>query len=89
MDDLFNRLNHQKQQTKKKEKSNRITLTMAYNHTLPSFRKVLGDNWSFPKINNRLKHVFKEQPIIAYRRYKNLGNMIGYTTIKNNKLVRK
>ena len=44
IDDQFNRLNHQKQRTKKKEKSNRIPLVMTCNQTLPNFRKILCDN---------------------------------------------
>ena len=46
-------------------------------------------NQSLLKINKRLEHEFKEQPTIAYRRNKNLRNMIGGTTIENIKVVRK
>ena len=60
-----------------------------HNQILPKFRKILSDNWSLIKVNNRLKHVFKEQPIIAYRRNKNLRDMIGGTTIKSNRAVGK
>ena len=62
---------------------------MTYNQTLPTFRKVLSDSWSLLKINNRPKHIFKEQPIIVYHRNKNFRDMIGDTTIENNKVVRK
>ena len=62
---------------------------MAYNQTLPNFIKILSDNWSLLKINIRLKNVFKEQPIITHRRNKNLRDVIGDTTVKNNKLVKK
>ena len=62
---------------------------MTYNQTLPNFRNILSNIWSLLKISNRLKHVFQEQPITAYRRNKNLRNMMGDTTIENNKVVRK
>ena len=62
---------------------------MKYNQTLPNFRKVLRNNWSLLNINIRLKHIFKEHSIIAYRRNKNLRYMIGDTNIENNKVVRK
>ena len=62
---------------------------MTYNQTLPNFIKILSDNWSLLKINNRLKDVFKEQPIITHRRNKNLRDVIGDTTVKNNILVKK
>ena len=62
---------------------------MTYNQTLPNFRKILSDNWNLLKLYNRLKHVFKEQPITAYRRNGNLRDVIGDTTIENNKVVGK
>ena len=62
---------------------------MTYNQTLPNFRKILSDNWNLLKLYNRLKHVFKEQPITAYRRNENLRDVIGDTTIENNKVVGK
>ena len=62
---------------------------MTYNQTLPNFREILSDNWRLLNINNKLKHVFKEQPIIVYRRNKNLRDVIGDTTIDNNKVIRK
>ena len=64
-------------------------MVITYNQTLPNFRKILGDNWSLLNIKSRLKHVFKEQPIIGYSRNKNLRDMIGDTNIENNKIVRK
>ena len=64
INDQFNGHHHQKQKTKKKEKSTQISWVMTFNQTLPNFRKVLSENWSLLKINNRLKHAFKEQPII-------------------------
>ena len=36
-----------------------------------------------------LKHLFKEQPIIAYQRNKNFRDVIVDTSIENNKVVRK
>ena len=88
MHDQFNRLNHRKQQVKKREKPTQIPLIMIYNQTLTNIRKILSENLSWLEINNsRLKHVFKEKPIIAYRRNKNSRDMIGGTTIKNNKVV--
>ena len=62
---------------------------MTYHQTVPNFGKILSDNWSLLKINNRLKHIFKEQSIIGYRQNKNLRYMIGDTTTENNKAIRK
>ena len=62
---------------------------MIYNQTLPNFREILIDNWSLLKINNILKHVFSKQPIIAYRRNKNLRDAIGDTNIESNNVVKK
>ena len=62
---------------------------MTYNHTLPNFRKILSDNWSLLIINNRLKNIFKEQPIIAYLQNKHLRDIIEDTTTEKTKVVRK
>ena len=62
---------------------------MTYHQTVPNFGKILSDNWSLLKINNRLKHIFKEQSVIGYRQNKNLRYMIGDTTTENNKAIRK
>ena len=62
---------------------------MTYNQTVPNFGKILSDNWSLLKINNRLKHIFKEQSVIGYLQNKNLRYMIGDTTTENNKAIRK
>ena len=62
---------------------------MTHNQTLTKFRKILGDNWSLLKINSRRKHIFKEKLIIAYCQNKSLRDLIGDTTIENNKLVTK
>ena len=64
-------------------------MLMTNNQTLPHFSNILSDNRSLLKINNRLKHVFKEQPTIAYHQNKNLRDIKGDTTIKNNNVVRK
>ena len=71
IDDQFIHLNTQKQQTKKKEVT-QVPLVITYNQTLPDFRKILNDNWNLLEVNKRRKHVFKEQPTLAYRRNKNL-----------------
>ena len=78
-----------KNNRKKVREANLHFFDREINQTLPNFRKILSDNWSLLKINSRLKHVFNEQPVIAYRRNKNLRDVIGDTTIKNNKVVRK
>ena len=62
---------------------------MTYHQTVPNFGKILSDKWSLLKINNRLKHIFKEQSVIGYRQHKNLRYMIGDTTTENNKAIRK
>ena len=45
---------------------------MVYNQTLSEFRKLLRDNSSLLKINSTLNHVFKEEPVVAYRSNKKL-----------------
>ena len=60
IDDQLNRLNRQKTTGKKNEKSTRTPLVITYNQTIIlNFRKIVSENWSLLKINNRLKHVLK------------------------------
>ena len=48
----------------------------------------MNKHWHLLKINPDIAQSFQQEPIIAYRRNKNLRDLIGQTTIKNNKVQR-
>ena len=55
--------------------------------SLPNIKKAIDDNWHILSINQTISENFHEKPKITYRRNKNLGNILGRRTLKNNKIV--
>ena len=74
-------------ENKERKQSNRLPLITTYNRTLPNLKHIVKNNWDILTIDRELRETFKEPPIIAYRRNKNLRDMIGGNTIINNKKV--
>ena len=72
-----------------KDPSMRIPYVLTYNQTLPNAKEAINKNWNILQINTKLKDTFKEKPIIAYRRNKNLGDILGQKTLKNGKVFRR
>ena len=66
-------------------KSNWALVILTYNRILPDIKRLINKNWDIWKINRDFEEVFKELPIIAFRRNKNLHDIIGRKTIVNNK----
>ena len=76
--------------SKSKEKDQkRIPFITTYNKTLPNLKHILNKHWHSLQINSNLRTVFEQEPLIAYRRNKNLGNLIGSKKILDDKVVRK
>ena len=67
----------------------KVPFITTYNKQLPKFKTVIEKHWNLLQINEDLKHTFKDPPIYAYRRNKNLRDLIGQTTLVNNKVVRR
>ena len=61
---------------------------VTYNRTLPNIRSTLNKHWDTLSINKGIAGKFKEKPIVAFRRNKNLRDISGSTTIENNKVKR-
>ena len=76
------------EQKKNQTQQNRVPLITVYNKGLPKLREIIDKHWNLLKINTDIAKSFQEKPIIAYRRNKNLGDIIGQTTIVNNKIQR-
>ena len=47
-------------------------LAVTYNKNLPDLRKAIDDNWTILSIYLNIAPLFKEKPIIAFRRNNNL-----------------
>ena len=70
----------------KKKKTNRIPLILTYNRTLPNVKKVLGNNWNLLQINKEFQDIFQKIPILAFRRNKNLHDLLECKNILNNRV---
>ena len=73
-------LNQEKQAT-----SNRIPLILTYIRTLPDIKRAINKHWDILKINRDFDKVFAEHPIIAFRRNRNLQDILGKKRIINNR----
>ena len=65
----------------------RIPLVITYNTTLPNIKEIIYKHWNLLQINTVLRPLFEEKPIIAYRRNKNLRDLIGGNRILNNRKI--
>ena len=74
---------------KEKERMTKIPFITTYHPQLPNIRNNIHKHWNILKINKQLGKIFDEKPIIAYRRNKNLRDIIGQKTLMNNKVIRK
>ena len=64
-------------------------LAVTYNKGLPNLKKAIDDNWNILSINPTLAPLFREKPILAFRRNRNLQNLVCKHKLKNNKPVQK
>ena len=62
-----------------------IPISITYNRTLPKFKSIVDKNWHLLQVNLELKERFQSSPIIAFRKNKNLKQIIGSNTIEHNK----
>ena len=67
----------------------KIPCVLTYNRQLPRIKEYIDKHWEILKINSALKPLFAEKPFMAFKRNKNLRDMIGQKTLLNNKIIRK
>ena len=65
----------------KTSNTERLPLTVTYNRTLPELKIIIDKNWHILQIEPKLKEIFAEPQILAFKRNKNLGDTIGVTII--------
>ena len=59
-----------------KEQKARIPMVVTFNPDLPPMRRIVNQRWNLLHEDERLKKVFKNRPIIAYRKPKNLKDLL-------------
>ena len=94
LDTEFQRLSEIKRDAlltpKSKEKDQkRIPFITTYNKTLPNVKQIINKHWHLLQINSNIRTAFEQEPLIVYRRNKNLGDLIGSKKILDSKVVRK
>ena len=72
-----------------KKKSDRIPFITTYNRTLPPISHILRKHWDILKIDPELQNLYGEPPLMAYRRNKNLKDLIGGNVIANDLAFKK
>ena len=78
-----------KYNTEQRETSQRIPYVVTYYPDLPNLKTAVEKHWPILHINQKMKDTFTHKPIMAYRRNRNLGDILGQKTISNSKVIRK
>ena len=71
----------------KTSNTERLPLTVTYNRTLPDVKTVIDKNWHILQIEPKLKEIFAEPPILAFKTHKNLKDIIGGNEVFDNKKI--
>ena len=75
--------------TSKEKDQKGIPFITTYNKTLPNLKQIINKHWYLLQIHSNLRTAFEQEPLIAYRQNKNLGDLIGSKKILDGKVVRK
>ena len=73
---------------KEKKKTNGVLLIFTYNRTLPTVKKVVTNNWNLLQNYKDFKDIFQQIPISAFRRNKNLYDLLGCKSTVNSSITK-
>ena len=71
----------------KTSNTERLPLTVTYNKTLRDLKTIIDRNWHILQIEPKLKEIFAEPPILAFKRNKNIRDIIGGNKLFDNKKI--
>ena len=71
----------------KASNTERLPLTVTYNRTLPDLKTIIDKNWHILQIEPKFKEIFAEPPILAFKRSKNLRDIIRGNKLFDNKKI--
>ena len=71
----------------KASNTERLPLTVTYNRTLPDLKTIIDKSWHILQIEPKLKEIFAEPPILAFKRNKNLRDIIRGNKVFDNKKI--
>ena len=73
--------------TKEKQPITNNILSVTYNKNLPNLREAIDNNWNILSINSTIAPLFTQKPIIAFRRNRNLQQLLCKHKLQNNKPI--
>ena len=76
-----------KEKDTKKITQQRIPLVIPYNRTNPPVKDIIMKHWNILQIDRNISDSFKDQPILAFKRNKNLRDIIGSNNIVDNQKI--
>ena len=74
--------------THDKETQSKTPLVLTYNRYFPNINYIVRKHWNILNISRTLKGIFQEEPITAFKRKRNLKELIGSNCIENGKVKR-
>ena len=72
---------------KQREPSNRTPFTTTYNHHHPPIRSIINKHWHLLETDRKSAAAFQERPIVAFKRNKNLCEILGGTHVSRGKKI--
>ena len=70
-----------------KRSNKRTPFTTTFNKNLPPIQRIINMHWSILHTNTDIAPTFSERPVLAYRRNKNLRNLIGQVHLSRGKKI--
>ena len=77
-----------REKTHDKETKNKTPLVLTYNHFLPNISNIVRKHWNILNISRTLQGLFQEEPIMAFKRNRNLKELIRSNCIEHGKVKR-
>ena len=72
---------------KEKTRTIRTPFTTTYNELHPPIRKIINSHWDILRTHDELAETFNEKPVVAFRRNKNLRDILGQVHLSRNKKI--
>ena len=68
-----------------KKREGNLCFCTTYNRNLPNIRGIINNNWHLLHVNKEISTTFNNTPILAFRRNRNLKQLIGQHHLSRNK----
>ena len=72
---------------KPKRHNSRIPFTTTYNRHHPPIQKIINEHWELLRTQGKIAEAFQERPVVAYKRNRNLRNILGQVHLSRGKKI--